>query len=180
MAITHILGSPLRWRCDMQLSLIVATGSAGVIGHQGAIPWHLPADLAYFKKTTMGAPIIMGRRTYASIGRPLPGRRNLVLSRTPENLPDGVEAFNSAQVLLESCADAEHAFVIGGSEIYALFLPLATRIYRTEVDGDFKGDTFFPPLDRDHWVETSRRPRPSDEQNRYSCSFVVLERKMDF
>ncbi|MDE0960062.1 MAG: dihydrofolate reductase [Planctomycetota bacterium] len=163
----------------MQLSLIVATGTAGVIGYRGAIPWHLPVDLAYFKKTTMGAPIIMGRRTFESIGRPLPGRRNLVLSRTPEQLPDGVEAFESPVALLESCSDEERAFVIGGSEIYALFLPQATRIYRTDVAGDFEGDTFFPRLDSEQWEPTSSRDCPSDEKNLYSCTFVVLERKMD-
>ncbi len=168
----------LRWRCDVRISLIVATGTAGVIGNEGSIPWHLPADLAHFKKTTMGSPIIMGRRTFDSIGKPLPGRRNLVLSRDPDSLPEVMEGFQTAQAALEACVDEEEVFVIGGSEIYALFLPLAQRIHRTEVEGDFEGDTFFPQLDPDQWQQVSRQECPADDKNPYSCAFVVLERKV--
>ncbi len=165
-----------RLRCDVRISLIVATGTAGVIGNEGTIPWHLPVDLAHFKKTTMGSPIIMGRRTFDSIGVPLPGRRNLVLSRNPDSLPEAVEGFQTPEAALESCVDEEEIFIIGGSEIYALFLPMAQRIHRTEVDGDFEGDTFFPRLDPDQWQQVSRQDCPADDKNLYPCAFVVLER----
>ena len=167
-----------RWRCDVRISLIVATGTAGVIGNEGTIPWHLPVDLAHFKKTTMGSPIIMGRRTFDSIGVPLPGRRNLVLSRNPDSLPEAVEGFQTPEAALESCVYEEEIFIIGGSEIYALFLPMAQRIHRTEVDGDFEGDTFFPRLDPDQWQQVSRRECPADDKNLYPCAFVVLERRV--
>ena len=160
----------------MRISLIVATGTAGVIGNQGAIPWHLPADLAHFKKTTMGFPIVMGRRTFDSIGRPLPGRRNLVLSRDPGSLPDGVEGYETPEGVLEACTDETEIFIIGGSEIYALFMPMAQRIYKTEVDGDFDGDTFFPEIDSGQWMQVSSQEHPADESNPNSCTFVVLER----
>ncbi|HIA26680.1 MAG TPA: dihydrofolate reductase [Planctomycetes bacterium] len=161
----------------MRISLIVATGTGGVIGCDGKIPWHLPADLAHFKRTTMGSPIIMGRRTLESIGGPLPGRRNLVLSRDPDSLPESVEGYRTAEAALESCFGEEEVFVIGGSEIYALFLARAQRIHRTEVEGDFEGDTFFPQLDPDQWQQVSRQDSPADEVNRYASSYVVLERK---
>jgi dihydrofolate reductase len=162
----------------MRISLIVATGTGGVIGHDGKIPWHLPADLAHFKRTTMGSPIIMGRRTHESIGGPLPGRRNLVLSRDPNSLPESVEGYRTAEAVLESCVGEEEVFVIGGSEIYALFLERAQRIHRTEVEGDFEGDTFFPQLDPDQWQQVSRQECPADDKNPSPCAFVVLERKV--
>ena len=170
----RILQSPHRWRCEVRISLIVATGTGGVIGSNGTIPWHLPVDLAHFKKTTMGFPIVMGRRTFASIGHPLPGRRNLVLSRQPESLPEGVEGFGSLEEVLEACSGEDEIFIIGGSEIYELFLPLAHRIYQTEVAGDFVGDTFFPQPDPDQWSQVSRDDHPADSKNRYHCTFVVM------
>ena len=160
----------------MRVSLIVATGPSGVIGQQGEIPWHLPADLAHFKRTTMGHPIIMGRKTFESIGRPLPGRRNLVLSRNPELLGDGVEGYATPDEVLNACQGETEVFIIGGSEIYALFLSQAQLIYRTEVFGDFVGDAFFPALEPDQWKLISSQNRSSDEKNPHSCSFQLFER----
>ncbi len=161
----------------MRVTLIVAVGTGGVIGRQGTIPWHLPADLMHFKKTTMGSPIVMGRRTFYSIGKPLPGRRNLVLTRTPEMLPDGVEGFGSSSDALKACANEEEIFIIGGAEIYLLFQSEATRCHLTEVDGDFEGDTFFPPLDPLEWQVISSEERAPDEKNPHRCVFKVLERR---
>lgn len=161
----------------MLLSLIVATGTGGVIGNKGEIPWHLPVDLAYFKKTTMGFPIVMGRRTFESIGRPLPGRRNLVLSRDPSTLPESVEGYGSVEDVLAACSEESEIFIIGGSEIYSLFLTMVQKIYQTEVDGDFEGDAFFPELDSDQWIQISRQEHPADEKNKHSCTFVVWKRE---
>ena len=124
----------------------------------------------------MGFPIVMGRRTFESIGRPLPGRRNLVLSRDPGSLPAGVEGFGTPEEVLESCAEEQEIFIIGGREIYALFLPEAQRIYRTEVEGDFDGDVYFPEFDSTGWQQVSSDKHPADEKNAYTCTFLVLER----
>ena len=158
------------------VSLIVAMGTGRVIGHQGQIPWHLPADLAHFKKTTFGQPIVMGRKTWESIGRPLPGRRNIVLSRSEMNA-DGAECFTSVEQVFSACrADEGEIFIIGGGEIYTLFLPYAQRIHLTEVEGDFVGDAHFPELEREQWREVSRISRPADAKNPHICHFLQLER----
>ena len=160
-----------------RISLIVAMGTGRVIGCEGEIPWHLPADLAHFKKTTMGSPIVMGRKTFESIGRPLPGRRNLVLSRSGFSAK-GVECFSSVEEVLTACEREKDVdiFVIGGGEIYSLFLPLAQKIHLTEVEGDFPGDAYFPPLDTDGWKEISRETRAADDRNPHICHFLILER----
>ncbi len=173
----------------LRISLIVAMGTGRVIGDKGKLPWRLPADLARFKRLTMGHPIVMGRKTWESIGRPLPGRRNLVLSRSGISA-EGVESFISVDEVLAACMEGpggktseatngdpnEEIFVIGGGEIYTLFLPFAYRIHLTEVEGDFHGDAHFPPLEPGEWREVSRETRPSDAQNPHICHFLVLER----
>ena len=127
----------------MTINLIVAMAKNRVIGIDNKMPWHLPADFAWFRKTTLGHPVIMGRKTYESIGKPLPGRRNMVVSRNPEWRADGCELFNSLDAVLVSVPVETQAFVIGGASLYVAALPMADRIYLTEVDTTLDGDTFF-------------------------------------
>jgi dihydrofolate reductase len=157
------------------LNLIVATANNNVIGLGGKMPWHLPAELAYFKQVTMGHPIIMGRKTFESIGRPLPDRRNIVVSANPGWRHEGVEVATSADTALALVAD-QTAFVIGGATLYAAALPIADRVYLTAIHADVDGDTFFPPLPATEWQETSRKPRPKDEKNAYDLDFIVFDR----
>lgn len=160
-----------------RVSLIVAVGPGGVIGHDGELPWRLPADLAHFKRTTLGHPVIMGRKTFDSIGRPLPERRNIVLTRSPDRLPAGVEGAEDPEAALALCADAAEVFVIGGAEVYRLFLELADRIVLTEVEGTFPGDTFFPEFDRARWREVSREEHEPDQRNAHPYRFLELVRE---
>ena len=163
----------------MRLSLIVAVGTSGVIGNDGRLPWRLPSDLAHFKKTTMGHPVVMGRKTFESIGKPLPGRRNIVLSRSVAQFPPGIEGVSSPEEVLELCAGDEEVFVIGGAEIYRHFIGCADRIYLTEVEGDFPGDTFFDALDPEVWNEISRIEQPADEKNHYRHTFLLFKRRQN-
>ena len=171
---------------DIPLALILACGENGVIGREGGLPWHLSGDLKFFKAQTMGKPMIMGRKTFQSIGKPLPGRPNLVISRDPGFRPDGVEVFPDFEAALARARDLaapipepgprREVMVIGGGQIYALALPLARRIYLTEVHAAPEGDTYFPPLDPKEWreVERARQASPGAEQPDFS--FVILER----
>lgn len=158
------------------LSLIVAMTKNRVIGYENKMPWHLPAELAYFKRITTGHPIIMGRKTFDSIGRPLPNRRNIVVSRNANFYSPGVDVSNSLENALARCAN-ENPFVIGGASLYAEALALAQKLYITEIDADLIGDTFFPPIDNSVWAEESREARSSDEKNIYDLKFVVLHRR---
>jgi len=154
----------------MTLSIIVAMTSDRVIGKDNDLPWRLPEDLKYFKRVTMGMPIIMGRKTHESIGRALPGRRNIVLSRDPNYQPaKGCDLVGSLAQAIEICADAEEVFVIGGSSSFAEALPAADRLYLTEVHEAVEGDTWFPEFDTEAWKEVSREAS-------VGCSFTVLER----
>ncbi len=164
----------------MRLSLIVAAAKNRVIGNNNQMPWHLPADFAYFKRVTNGHPIIMGRKTFESIGRPLPGRRNIVVSRNPDFHADGVEVVASLEQAISACKSQQgfdDAFVIGGASLYAEALPRVDRIFLTEVDAAPEGDTLFPLLDKNQWREITRQRREVDEKNVHSMEFVVLERK---
>ena len=147
-----------------------------VIGRSGTLPWHLPADLRFFKQTTMGHPVIMGRRTYDSVGRPLPGRTNIVISRDPALQRDGVSVVGSLAEALQKAEDTDEVFVVGGAEIYRQALPLATRIYLTLIHVELEGDTFFPELDETKWKLVSRDDHPADEKNRWDLSFLIYER----
>ena len=160
----------------MRRSLIVARARNGAIGLANAMPWHLPADLAHFKRTTLGHPVIMGRRTWESIGRALPGRRNIVVSRTPGFRAPGAEVVGSLAAAWEAVRDADEAFVIGGAQLYADALPQADRIYLTDMAGEVEGDTFFPALDARQWRETLLGEHPADERNRFALRFLLLER----
>ncbi|WP_445400711.1 type 3 dihydrofolate reductase [Zobellella sp. An-6] len=160
----------------MRLSLIVAMTREGVIGKDNGMPWHLPADLAYFKRTTLGKPVVMGRNTFESIGRPLPGRRNLILSRSLSEAPAGTELVGSPAAVLELLAETEEVMIIGGGQLYAAFLPLASRLYLTRIDASLEGDTRFPEVGEE-WRLVSEEFRPADERNPYDCRFQVLERR---
>ena len=164
----------------MILSLIVAMTPNRVIGANNRLLWRLPAELQYFKKTTWGKPIIMGRKTHESIGRALPGRRNIIISHNPHFQAEGCEVVDSLAAALSLVQDCEEAIVIGGAQIYAQALPQAERLYLTWVHQEFEGDTYFPAWEGlADWRELSREERIADAENPYAVSFVVLERLMD-
>ncbi len=160
-----------------KLTLVVAVARNRVIGLNNALPWHLPNDLQFFKRTTMGKPIIMGRKTYESIGRPLPGRLNIVISRNPELTAPGCTVVNSLDAALQAADPAAEYMLIGGASLYQQALPLAQRLWLTEVAAEPTGDVFFPALDTLEWRELSREAHPADERHAYGYSFVQLERK---
>lgn len=139
-----------------RINIIVARARNGVIGNQGGMPWRLPEEMAHFKRTTMGHPIIMGRKTWESLGRALPGRRNLVVTRNPNYVAAGAEVVDSLPTALGVCADAPEVFVIGGAELYAQAIGAAQRLIVTEIDADFPGDVHFPGFDATAWRETAR------------------------
>ncbi len=158
------------------LSLIVAAGERNEIGKDGRMPWHLPADLKHFKEVTLGKPIIMGRRTHESIGKALPGRRNIVVTRNTDYRTEGCEVAHSLQEALVLAGNSGEVMVIGGAALYRDALPLAQRIYLTRVAGQFEADTYFPDLDAQDWLEKQRVHWPADERNSCACDFIVLER----
>ena len=157
-------------------SLIVARAANGIIGKDNGMPWHLPADLAHFKRTTMGRPVIMGRRTWESIGRPLPGRRNVVVTRNTGFLAPGAEVVGSLEDAWRVLADAGEVFVIGGGQLYAETLPGADRVYVTEIGKAIEGDTRFPDLDPSEWRETVLGEHAPDDRNAHPLRFRLLER----
>lgn len=159
-----------------EIALIAALARNRAIGLAGRMPWHLPDDLKRFKQLTLGHAVIMGRKTYESIGRPLPGRANLIVSRRLTTPPAGCEVYDSLQQALASRAAAGAVFVIGGGEIYALALPLARRMFLTHIDADFPGDTFFPPFDASQWRETARITHRHAGAPPFDYAFVDYER----
>ncbi len=146
----------------MQLNLIVAYARNRTIGRDNTLPWKLPGDLAHFKRSTLGCPIVMGRKTWDSLGRPLPGRRNIVITRDTTKAFVGAEGFTSLLQALETVKEAEQVFIIGGAQIYQQALPLVDRVVATEVQADIEGDAVFEPLDQAVWRETSRLPQPAE------------------
>lgn len=160
----------------MVLSLIVAASENNVIGAAGGMPWHLPADLKHFKATTMGKPIVMGRRTFEAIGRALPGRRSIVVTRNASFSAPGVETAASLEAALELTGEAEEIMVTGGGELYRAALPLAQRIYLTRIHATVEGDTFFPELTPSDWHEVAHEDYAPDEKNAHTLSFITLER----
>lgn len=159
------------------ISLIAAVAQNGVIGKNGGLPWHLPEDLKYFKKLTMGHWIVMGRKTFASIGKPLPGRKNIVLTRDRDFRAQGVEVFHNLEHLLERIPEEEEVFVIGGADIFRQFLPYADMLYFTQIAEAFEGDTFFPSFDLEDWELISRQNGMKNKNNPYHYAFLVYERK---
>lgn len=165
----------------MTISLILAMDELRGIGINNKLPWRLPADLAFFKKTTLGHTILMGRKTYESIGRPLPGRQNVVLTRDASFVAEGCEVVHSAEEVAAAYGRAgskaaEELFVIGGAEVYDLMLPQADRMYITEIAHRFEADAFFPEVDRGQWRVVSREKGIRDEKNPYDFEFVIYER----
>lgn len=161
----------------MTLSLIWAMADNRVIGIDNRLPWKLPADMQWFRQNTLGKPIIMGRLTFESFGaKPLPGRRNIIISRNPTYAADGIETYPSLEEALNATQDDDETMVIGGMSIYQQALPLADRLYMTLVHAQVEGDAWFPEFDLHQWRETERRDFPADENNPYPYSFVVLNR----
>ncbi|MGH8403676.1 MAG: dihydrofolate reductase [Gammaproteobacteria bacterium] len=160
------------------LSLIVAVGEHNEIGKNGRMPWHLSADLKRFKELTLGKPMIMGRRTFEAIGKPLPGRRNIVVTRNAAFQAAGCEVAHSLTDALVLAVGVPEIMVIGGAEIYREALPRAQRIYLTRVHASFEADTFFPALDPADWRETAREDHVADERNSFEYSFITLARRI--
>ncbi len=160
----------------MKLVLVVAMASNGVIGRDGTLPWHLPADLKRFRAITMGKPIVMGRRTHESIGRPLPGRRNIVLSRAAGYQAAGCEVFPALDIALAALKDVEEVMIVGGAALYGEALPHAQLIYLTEVDAAPAGDVYFPDFDPIEWREIDSEQHPADKNNQHAYRFRVLQR----
>lgn len=160
----------------MKLSIIVAMDRSRVIGKGDALPWHISEDLKHFKKVTMGKPIIMGRKTHESIGRPLPGRENIILTRDASYKAEGCTVLHSMEEIFEHCKAIEEVMITGGAEIYKLVIDKISRLYLTEVHTEVDGDTYFPEFDRSQWKEVSREDQKADEKNEFDYSFVLLER----
>jgi dihydrofolate reductase len=161
----------------MRKSLVVAMARNRVIGRDNALPWRLPAELAHFKRVTMGHPIIMGRRTYQSIGRPLPGRLNIVVSRDRGFVAPGCTVVDSLESAYEAAGEADEVSIIGGTSLFEAALPTADCIHLTEVDADVEGDTWFPELDRSHWDEKEIERHPPDDRHAYAFRILRLERR---
>ena len=163
----------------MIVSLLLAASENNVIGKDNQLPWHLPDDLKYFKNLTWGLPILMGRKTFDSIGKPLPGRKSIVITRDQDWHHDGVEAVHSVEEAIDKARElgAKEIFVIGGAEIFKSSLPVANRIYLTRIHHVFEGDVFFPEIDAEDWACTSERFCAADEKNAYDHTYQVWERK---
>lgn len=165
-----------------QLALVVAVARNGVIGRDGGLPWRLSSDLKLFRRLTMGKPLIMGRRTFASLGKPLDGRDNIVVTRDTTFSANSVEVFGDLAPAIARARElaigrgVNEIMVIGGADIYAQVLPLADRLYWTEVDAEPDGDTRFPAFDRGQWREVSREPVPQGPKDDHSAALIVMER----
>ncbi len=161
-----------------RVSMIAAMDENRLIGRNNALPWHLPADLAYFKRTTMGKPVVMGRKTWESIGRPLPGRQNIVVTRTPGFSAPGCDIADSIDAALALAGDVDEIMLIGGAGLYAQAMPLASRLYLTLIHHRFPGgDAWFPEIG-DDWSVTERQNFDSDQDNPYSYSFIKFVREI--
>lgn len=164
----------------MDVTLIAAIAGNGVIGRDNGLPWRLPADMAHFKRTTLGHAVIMGRRTYESMGKPLPQRRNIAISRTPQ--PDTADlqwstSLDGAIDIARNHDRESEIFIAGGAAIYRLALPIATRMILTHVAAEIDGDTFFPDYDPDVWQEESRTDHAADDRHDYAFAIVTMTRK---
>ncbi len=159
----------------MLISLVVAVAANNAIGKNNQLLWHLPADLKHFKQITTGHTVFMGRKTFQSIGKPLPNRRNIVISKSVKAIA-GCEVVPSMEEALLLADKNEEVMVIGGAEIYTLALPKANRIYLTKVHHEFEADTFFPEIDPNQWQETQHEDFPADEKNPFPYSYITLNR----
>ena len=161
----------------MIISIIVAISNNNVIGREGRLPWHLSGDLKNFKKITLGKPIIMGRLTYESIGHPLPDRHNIIISSQDDYSVKGCDVVSSPKQALEFAGNVDEVIIIGGSSVYAEFLPQANRLYITRVDTDVEGDVFFPEFSKDDWVVVKREKYKLSDKRQLSYIFELLERR---
>lgn len=160
-----------------KLSIVVAISENNAIGKDNQLLWHLPADLKHFKEITSGHTIIMGRKTYESIGRPLPNRRNVVITRQPDLQIENIEVVNSLQEAISLCENEDEVFIIGGAEIYKHAISLTDRIHLTTVHQEYEADAFFPKLNADEWLEINQEYHAADEKNSVAYTFSTLERK---
>ena len=158
------------------ISIIVAVSANNVIGAQGDLPWHLSDDLKRFKAVTMGKPIVMGRKTWESIGRALPGRQNIVITRRQDFVADGCDVVHSVDEAMSAAGNVDEIMVIGGSEVYEVFLPATQRMYLTRVHADVDGDAFFRAVEEDEWQLVSEETQSADERNEFDYSFRIYER----
>lgn len=161
-----------------QLCLVAAMDQNRLIGSENRLPWRLPADLAFFKRTTMGKPIVMGRKTFESIGKALPGRRNIVISRNPQFSADGCDVVNGVDSALAICEGDEEVMLIGGATLYEQTIDRATTMYITEIHHVFNGDTWFPEFGREEWRVAERQDFDADEHNPHAYSFVKFVREI--
>ncbi len=161
----------------MKISLIVAMAENRVIGLNNQMPWHLSADLKHFKQITMGSPIIMGRKTFEAIGRPLPGRTNIIVSRNPQYQAENCLLFPQLEAALNHCQQHDEVFIIGGATLYEQTLERAHKIYLTQIHQVFSGDTYFPEIDKQTWVELEKTTIQDDPAVEFSYSFICLEKK---
>ncbi|WP_059170875.1 dihydrofolate reductase [Bacillus sp. FJAT-27445] len=162
------------------ISFIWAMDRNRVIGKENKLPWHIPEDLKFFKSSTMGHPIAMGRKTFVSIGRPLPGRENIIITRNKEYSNDGCTVLHSIEEFVEYCRENEEEyFVIGGAEIFKEMFPYADKLYITLIHVEFEGDTFFPEFDLEEWELLSSEKGPRNEKNPYDYEFRIYARKTD-
>ena len=163
----------------MFVSLVAAVAENNVLGKENQLPWHLPADLKYFKQLTTGHHVLMGRKTWESIGKPLPNRVSLVVSRSEDFKAEGATVAQSIEEGIDTArkADETELFIIGGGEIFRLAMPLADRIYLTRIDHYFEGDVFFPEIDAELWKETESKSFEADEKNPYGYRFITLEKR---
>jgi len=165
----------------LKLSIIVATAEKGVIGKDNQLIWHLPEDLKMFRRLTTGHVIIMGRKTFESIGKPLPNRTSIIISRNNDYQVEGCIVVSSLEEAVEKAKEieTEEAFIIGGAQIYALALDMADTVYLTQVHYNFEGDAFFPVLDTNIWIEKERKSFSPDEKHAYAFDFVTLEKRTE-
>ncbi len=167
----------------VQIALVVAAAENNVIGKNGGMPWHVPSDLKFFRKTTLGKPVVMGRKTFQSIGKPLDGRPNIVISRDPAFVADGAFAVTSLEDAIEvartMAADLgqDEIAIIGGAQIYAAILPRADRIYLTRIHAEIEGDAVFPPLDPNEWCKRSSARHEAGPRDDHAFSIMVYERR---
>ena len=162
----------------MRIALIVAMAENRVIGRNNQLPWRIPADLRHFKALTLGKPVIMGRKTYESIGRPLPGRDKIVITADSGYQAEGCQVVHSVEQALEAAGSCEEAMIIGGANLYRQTLENADRLYLTLVKAEPEGDTWFPEIELQQWREIERQAHTADESNEYDYDFVVLERAL--
>lgn len=164
---------------ESRISIIVAAAQNNAIGKDNQLLWHLPNDLRFFKQTTLDRSLIMGRKTFESLGKPLPRRRNIVVTRQPEYRAAGAEVVHSLDDALALCAGDEEIFIAGGAEIYKLALPVVDRIYLTRVDTDIQGDAYFVEIDEREWQLVSSEQHPADDRHAFGYTFMVYDRNVD-